>query len=477
MSFQVSPSLNENKVFLVKRSELKDRFDPSFYTTEKKTFFSKLHNNSNVVPLKTIILSGSYGILPPGNSYDLLHQVSLLRATDLMPDLEIDFDNAVKVEDKYFAHKRARLRNKDILIAVKGATIASKKCIAYIEIAPEKTILNGSIFHFQVKSHINPKFIAYMLDLELTKRQMKYNLVANNAIDYLDKPLIYGLLVFVPPDEEQNRIIGKMDKAYADKKRKNAEALRLLDSIDHYLLDELGIKLPELERNTIQNRVFYRKFSEISGGRFDAPVHHKKVSLDSSIFPNMQLKDCVLINPRTSFNGFPSITEASFLPMENVSEIFAEANVCQTKTINDSFGYTNFIEDDLVWAKITPCMQNGKSAVVSGLINKIGFGSTEFHVFRAKPGIEIRYIHALLRLKYLRSFAVLFFSGSAGHQRVSEDFFNRLLIPVPPLEKQIEIANRIDSIRNAAKLLKQEAEEEVEQVKKEVEAKILGDNL
>ena len=87
-------------------------------------------------------------------------------------------------------------------------------------------------------------------------------------------------------------------------------------------------------------------------------------------------------------------------------------------------------------------MQNGKSAVVPGLTNGLGFGSTEFHVFRAKEGIDIRYIHALLRLKVLKNHAVLYFSGSAGHQRVSDEFFKRLSIPKPPIEKQVEIAEQ-----------------------------------
>ena len=97
--------------------------------------------------------------------------------------------------------------------------------------------------------------------------------------------------------------------------------------------------------------------------------------------------------------------------MECVSDIYGEADTTQTKNTEESTGYTQFLENDLIWAKITPCMQNGKSAVVSNLVNGIGFGSTEFHVFRAKPDIDIRYIHSLLRLKILRYFATLYFSG------------------------------------------------------------------
>ena len=64
---------------------------------------------------------------------------------------------------------------------------------------------------------------------------------------------------------------------------------------------------------------------------------------------------------------------------------------------------TSFQEGDLLWAKITPCMENGKSAVAEGLLNGYGFGSTEYHVFRPKSAdLNIKYLYALLRMKRLR---------------------------------------------------------------------------
>jgi type I restriction enzyme M protein len=84
---------------------------------------------------------------------------------------------------------------------------------------------------------------------------------------------IKNLLIPIPPPEIQSAIVAKMDAAYASKRAKEAEAQRLLDSIDDYLLGELGIELPEQEENTIQSRIFTRRFSEISGGRLDPDFH------------------------------------------------------------------------------------------------------------------------------------------------------------------------------------------------------------
>ena len=302
------------------------------------------------------------------------------------------------------------------------------------------------------------------------------NLAPQSAQKNINLQQLSPTLVVIPPKEIQDKIVEKMDDAYATKKQKELEAQQLLESIDDYLLGELGIELPKPEENTIQSRIFIRNLSEVSGDRFDAPAHQKELSLPSKSFPMEKFKNCVFINPLTLFNGTKKDTQATFIPMENTSEIYGEADISQVRNIEESNGYTKFLEDDLIWAKITPCMQNGKSAVVSNLVNGIGFGSTEFHVFRAKTDIDIRYIYALLRLKTLRNYAVLYFSGSVGHQRVSDEFFKKLSIPKPRIEKQIEISEHITAIRNQAKQLQQQAKTDLEKTKQEVEAMILGDD-
>ena len=166
-------------------------------------------------------------------------------------------------------------------------------------------------------------------------------------------------------------------------------------------------------------------------------------------------------------------TSVTFVPMEKVSAEYAEADLSLCKVVEEAKGYTRFRNNDLIWAKITPCMENGKSAVVDNLKEGIGCGSTEFHVFRTLEGINIRYIHALLRLKSLRKHAALHFTGSAGQQRVSSEFFKELIIPKPPIEKQTEMADYITNTRNRAKQLQQEADAIVEEAKERVEQMLL----
>ncbi len=368
--------------------------------------------------------------------------------------------------------KRCNPISGDILLTKVGNTYGLAAVIP--DNSPEFSIFVSLALLKINKSKINSYFVMYFLNSQFGKIQMDRFIKGIGQPD-LHLEDIANIKIPLLSFDEQEIIINKMDNAYNSKKQKEAEAQRLLDSIDDYLLRELGIELPQPSQNTVSDRIFYRKLSDISGGRFDAGVHHKKLSLQTELHPMVQFKNHVLINPLTIFSQYKLSNEVSFIPMENISEIFAEANTSTIRIVSESKGYTKFLEDDLIWAKITPCMENGKSAVVTELKNNIGFGSTEYHVFRAKIGTNIRYIHALLRLKILRNYATLYFSGSAGHQRVSDQFFKSLLIPLPPIEKQNEIAEHITQIREQAKQLKEEAKRELEQAKIEVEKIILGE--
>jgi type I restriction enzyme S subunit len=161
--------------------------------------------------------------------------------------------------------------------------------------------------------------------------------------------------------------------------------------------------------------------------------------------------------------------------MECVDEVWGEVIEQHSRPYSESKGYTEFQEGDVLWAKITPCMQNGKSAVAQNLLQQRGFGSTEFHVFRVDAAqLDARYLLAVLRLKYLRQFATLFFGGSAGHQRVDALFFQKLAIPLPPLINQQKMAIEIELLKTQAQSLRQQAQSCLEQAKQQVQKMILG---
>ena len=151
----------------------------------------------------------------------------------------------------------------------------------------------------------------------------------------------------------------------------------------------------------------------------------------SKKFTNIPLENFCEINPKTTYPL--DVDNVSFVPMESVSEIYGEITNNNVGKALNSKGFTRFMEDDVLWAKITPCMQNGKCVVAKHLKNGFGFGSTEFHVLRPKNGTLPEYIYCFFRTNILRKAAIMYFTGSAGQQRVGANFLEALTIPNIPV--------------------------------------------
>jgi type I restriction enzyme S subunit len=109
-------------------------------------------------------------------------------------------------------------------------------------------------------------------------------------------------------------------------------------------------------------------------------------------------------------------------------------------------GYTHFAEGDVLFAKITPCMENGKAAVASGLRNGLGCGTTELHVLRPKEGIDPKYIYFFLHQESFRRDAAQNFTGTAGQLRVPVSFVAKAEIPLPPSDEQRRIVAKLEKL-------------------------------
>ncbi|BEV17017.1 restriction endonuclease subunit S [Herbaspirillum sp. DW155] len=163
-------------------------------------------------------------------------------------------------------------------------------------------------------------------------------------------------------------------------------------------------------------------------------------------WPTKKLSAVTQINPRRVSIERGDSVSTSFVPMEAVDEILGEISQAVTQPYSKvKKGYTYFENGDVIFAKITPCMQNGKHAVVNNLIDGFGFGSTEFHVIRASEQIVPEWIHYYLRRKQTLDAALKTFTGSVGQQRVPSTFLEDLDIPVPDPNLQRQIAARLKS--------------------------------
>ena len=161
----------------------------------------------------------------------------------------------------------------------------------------------------------------------------------------------------------------------------------------------------------------------------------------------------VAVNPRVDVSTFPPDTSVGFIPMDAVSDqSTGEYTVTTVPLMEVSKGYTRFLNGDVLWAKITPCMQNGKSCVVTGLPNGVGFGSTEFHVLRPRTDeVSEKFVMEFISQDKLRQFAVYVFTGSAGQQRVPATFLESLPFPTLPIKRQHELVAAMDAARTERK--------------------------
>jgi type I restriction enzyme S subunit len=157
---------------------------------------------------------------------------------------------------------------------------------------------------------------------------------------------------------------------------------------------------------------------------------------------------------------------ASFLPMEDlkIGEKFISA--VKERTIDDVIkSYTYFAENDVLLAKITPCFENGKLGIVKNLINRVGFGSSEYIVFRTKDSLYNEYLYYYLSREQFRKEGKTRMSGAVGHKRISKDFIEKYEIPIPSLSEQKRIVAILDEAFAAIDKAKNNAEKNLQNSK------------
>jgi type I restriction enzyme, S subunit len=158
----------------------------------------------------------------------------------------------------------------------------------------------------------------------------------------------------------------------------------------------------------------------------------------------------VELNPPTPLHW--NSVHVPFISMDDVSEdaVLKRVSSCPRRDL--SSGLRTFQDGDVLIAKITPCLENGKGAFVQGLGGQVGVGSTEFHVLRPRPGIYPRYVYHWSRYPAFRHAAAASMTGSAGQRRVPASFFRQYWIPIHNYLEQQRIAEILDSTDEAIRL-------------------------
>lgn len=164
----------------------------------------------------------------------------------------------------------------------------------------------------------------------------------------------------------------------------------------------------------------------------------------------LALSEIAEVNPGVALPPRLGATDSvSFIPMNDVSES-GQWRTRQSRPLRSvATGFTSFSEGDVLVAKITPCLENGKGAHAVGLNNGIGFGSTEFHVLRAKPGNQSRFLFHVTQWRAFRHAAAGQMVGSAGQQRVPRQFFDEFRVVSSSAKEQARVAEILDTLDTA----------------------------
>ena len=469
MSFQLSPDVDKNRIFLIQRSALGERLDCEYYQPshyhDLQLLKASPYRNDVLDHVCLRIVDGPFGSSIKSQDY-VESGIPFFRVADVTRG-----KGSVKTDDLIYiteeAHQkiiRSRVVPGDVVIAKTGATMGAASLVpANI---PEANIRGDLAALSLNQNDCLPQYIVIYINTNIGQR-LFWRLDSGGTRGRVVIGNLKKYPIVIPPKEIQEKIIARMDTAYAAKKQKEAEAQRLLDSIDDYLLSELGINLLEPEENTIQNRVFYRKLSEVSGGRFDPNNYQNERleainSLKNGIFPVKKLCEIVAFR---SIKTNEISEETVYVGMENIT-----SNTGEIVTTNEKDSISSasiFMKNDVLFPKLRPYLNKVYCAEEEGIC------STEFHVLHSNSECN-EFIANFLRSRVVVSQTKCLTSGNTLPRLQLEDI-NKFLIPIPPLEKQIETVDRITTIRTQAKQLRQAAAAELEQAKQEVEAMILGE--
>jgi len=474
-SFFLSLDVDKNKIFVTWLHELEERIDPTYYKDEHKLFASKL--NSLKFPAKKLghlstVICGPFGSSVKTKDYSN-SGTPLIRISDIDKDANLQTGKVVFINNKLAENLKAyKVYENDLLISQRG----SLGLVSLVTKQFSGSVISANFIAVKKLKNILPDYLKTIFTLSIGNGQI-IRKTSGQVQTKITTDDIKSILIPLPPKEIQENIVQKMDQAYAAKKQKELEAQQLLESIDDYLLGELGIELPEPEENTIQCRIFIRNLSDVSGDRCD-PYYYKNVflktleNLNKSEYSIHKLKEIA----KSIINGYDyrdfSDSGRVYLRVSNIRK--NEFSLEDTKFIPEFV-----IDKDIALAEgdllLTRKGSFGISVVVDKCVNLAIISSEIFRIrFYDFKNINSYYISAYLNSKAGQIYFDRIKTGAImGH--ISQEALKEYPIIVPPLEKQIEISEYITAIRNQAKQLQQQAKTDLEKVKQEVEAMILGD--
>lgn len=460
------------EIFTRKFSEVSGgRFDPEFYigqTIQIATY-----------PLKNFVKIKSGKRIPKGRSYaNTTTTYKYLRVDDLDSEiLEIDIDKLKSIDKDIFTLlERYEIHNDEVALSIAG-TIG--KVFIFHNTTSNRVILTENCVKLQAQDNLLPKFLSLILKTDFLQSQMKRQYIQTTIPKLAIERIKELQIPSIPPLSTQQHIIDLMDKAYKAKQEKENKAKELLDSIDSYLLEELGIILPLRANNTLDSRIYTQKISALSGSRFDANYHQKyyrdlEKSLLSSPYPLVNLASLINNFKKGIEVGSSEYSQNKEIPFIRVSDItnngidFDNVQKFISASLFENLKAYKPKQNELLYSKdgtVGICLEADVSRdyIISGGILRL----------ELKAEVDKDFLCFLLGSYMINVFANRVSIGAViKHLNIGE--FLNLKIPLPPLAIQTQIANRLKSSKFQALSLEKEAKEILNKAKIDVETLLLS---
>ena len=316
--------------------------------------------------------------------------------------------------DKSLVPDRKLLRKNDIIVV---ASTASTKVIgrAGVSLEDYNNVAPGAfLLLLRPVGEVFAPYVAYYFQTTTYRNRVR-DCARGGGIKNLRVSDITEASFPLPPLDEQRRIVAH--------------------------LDPLIHETEELARHI---QAFRRAQDRFRKAVIQEATHTK----DGEALPEgwrwVKLSEIVILNPR---NHLPDNLLVSFIPMERLEGGFSGSYSPDVRKWGEvRTNFTHFKDGDIIVAKITPCFQNRKSAILSGLTNGYGAGTTELHVLRAKECVLNKYIYYLVKSEYFIFMGANNMQGTAGQKRIRTPFVRNILVPLPPLDEQRKIVQHLEDI-------------------------------
>ena len=275
----------------------------------------------------------------------------------------------------------------------------------------------------------------------------------------INRNRVYELEIPLPPIAEQKKIVARLEGLLGkikEAKRLRAEAQEAAQNLLPAELYKI-FTTHSISSNHSLIRANRRIVKKPASVKNYGPLRRSSSEASEAQWEEKELGEICELNPKKSeIKDKTDNLSVSFVPMSAVDEYLQAIVSLQERNLGKvKKGYTYFRNGDVLFAKITPCMENGKVAIARNLKNGIGFGTTEFHVIRAKDRVLPEWIHYIIGQPSFRDIAKTRMTGSAGQKRVPVQFLEKFKIPLPPIAEQKKIVARLDSLSEKTRRLQE----------------------